>query len=72
MNYNFNNKKIKNKLLSTDYEDWLVETVGKAKGKGESTKQEKLTQDLPLEECEDWSFPGDKGRTHNSFISSVS
>jgi len=50
-----------------DYEDWLVETTGKAKGKGEATKQEKLTQDLPLEECEEWFFPGDKGSNNSGY-----
>jgi ubiquitin carboxyl-terminal hydrolase 14 len=52
-----------------DYEDWLVETAGKTKGKGAATKQEKLSQDLPIEECEDWSFPGDKGSNNSGYYS---
>eukprot|EP00088_Acartia_fossae_P014856 TRINITY_DN1800_c0_g1_i6.p1 TRINITY_DN1800_c0_g1~~TRINITY_DN1800_c0_g1_i6.p1 ORF type:complete len:510 (-),score=166.84 TRINITY_DN1800_c0_g1_i6:327-1856(-) len=52
-----------------DYEDWLVETAGKAKGKGEATRKEKQSQDLPLEECEDWSFPDDKGSNNSGYYS---
>ena len=40
----------------------MVENLGKSKGKGEATKKEKQSADLPEEECEEWSFPDDKGR----------
>jgi len=50
-----------------DYEDWLVENLGKSKGKGEATKKEKQSADLPEEECEEWSFPDDKGSNNSGY-----
>jgi ubiquitin carboxyl-terminal hydrolase 14 len=52
-----------------DYEDWLVETAGRSKGKGEATKQEKLAQDLPMEQIENWSFEDDKGSNNSGYYS---
>jgi len=50
-----------------DYEDWLVENLGRTKGKGEATKKEKQSQDLPVEECEPWSFPDDIGSNNSGY-----
>jgi len=50
-----------------EYEDWLVEHAAKDKGKPEAIRQEKLSQDLPSDEVEDWSFPEDKGSNNSGY-----
>lgn len=52
-----------------EYEDWLVESSHKVHGKGksEAIQEEKLSQDLPDDEVEEWWFPGDRGSNSSGY-----
>jgi len=67
-------KDLKEKLVPMrtkfkEYEDWLVDSAHKLKGKGknEALKEEKLVQDLPDSEVEEWWFPGDRGSNSSGY-----
>ena len=68
------NKNLQDRLVPmrtkfNEYEDWLVEHGAKDKGKSAALKKEKLSQDLPGSEVEDWWFDDDKGSNNSGYYS---